>query len=387
MSLPSAAPFRVLSLDGGGMRGLYTAVVLDELAKCFAGRRPGPPHDLDVGKGFDLIVGTSTGGLIACGLAAGLGTHDLVQLYERTGPQIFADPMPRGQVAAGLWVGRHWRSAANNPLPLRQALVRWFKKATLADVYRERHIALAIPSVRFSLQESFVFATPHFLDRNRGNYRLVDVCLATSAAPMYFPIAFVTNAGGNPRPSCAFVDGGLWANNPIIVALEEALDLATADQPIEIISMTTCAQPTNNPVLPADASWGVWDWRAGGRALSVALDAQSSRYTGIVKALTDHLRSPCDVLRLEGTSAGPEFNQYMGLDQSSEETISALHELGEHDARVFYHEACKMKRASTTRPAEGGRANRRWNNFGMLYDIFDAMPSLDHSKSGSRSDS
>jgi patatin-like phospholipase/acyl hydrolase len=72
-------PFRVLSLDGGGMRGSYTATYLDRVAGSFAKRRG--VAALDMGAAFDLIVGTSTGGIIACALAAGVPLSDVVALY------------------------------------------------------------------------------------------------------------------------------------------------------------------------------------------------------------------------------------------------------------------------------------------------------------------
>jgi patatin-like phospholipase/acyl hydrolase len=72
-------PFRVLSLDGGGMRGTYTATYLDKIADTFARRRN--VGALDIGAGFDLIVGTSTGGIIAAALATGVPLSDIVALY------------------------------------------------------------------------------------------------------------------------------------------------------------------------------------------------------------------------------------------------------------------------------------------------------------------
>jgi len=72
-------PFRVLSLDGGGMRGTYTATYLDKIADTFAKRRN--VGALDIGAGFDLIVGTSTGGIIAPALATGVPLSDIVALY------------------------------------------------------------------------------------------------------------------------------------------------------------------------------------------------------------------------------------------------------------------------------------------------------------------
>lgn len=76
-------PFRVLSLDGGGMRGLYTASVLSTLSGRFGGNKI-----LDVGKGFDLIVGTSTGGILATALVAGVPIPKVIDLYRQKGPII-----------------------------------------------------------------------------------------------------------------------------------------------------------------------------------------------------------------------------------------------------------------------------------------------------------
>ena len=85
---------RVLSIDGGGMRGVYTSAYLSALAKQAAARRE--IGDLDVGKAFDLIVGTSTGGIIACALAAGIPLDEVAELYRRHGKEIFPMKMPGG---------------------------------------------------------------------------------------------------------------------------------------------------------------------------------------------------------------------------------------------------------------------------------------------------
>jgi len=87
-------PLRVLSLDGGGMRGVYAATYLGELAEAFARKRHTAP--LDVGKGFDLIVGTSSGGVVACALAAGVPLREVVALYREHGAAIFPMKLPTG---------------------------------------------------------------------------------------------------------------------------------------------------------------------------------------------------------------------------------------------------------------------------------------------------
>src|SRR3989442_388168 len=88
----SARPFRVLSLDGGGMRGVYTSTYLADLADAFARKRR--VAALDVGKGFDLIAGTSTGGIVACALASGIPLRDVVSLYKEHGRAIFPMKLP-----------------------------------------------------------------------------------------------------------------------------------------------------------------------------------------------------------------------------------------------------------------------------------------------------
>ncbi|MER8779555.1 patatin-like phospholipase family protein [Mesorhizobium sp. M0977] len=84
-----AKPFRVLCLDGGGMRGIYTAAFLDRLLDQY--RRKREVEHLDLGGGFDLIAGTSTGAIIACGAAIGRPMSDLVKLYRDWGGRIFPE--------------------------------------------------------------------------------------------------------------------------------------------------------------------------------------------------------------------------------------------------------------------------------------------------------
>src|SRR5579872_4066160 len=94
-------PMRFLSLDGGGMRGLYTAAVLNELCCRFA-----PQHTVgarfDLGKQFDGIVGVSTGSIIAAGLALGLAPLDMVRFYRDWGPRIFSNPIPNFESMSGI---------------------------------------------------------------------------------------------------------------------------------------------------------------------------------------------------------------------------------------------------------------------------------------------
>lgn len=127
-------PYRVLSLDGGGMRGLYTASVLQSLVNRFSRSNSG---NKDIGKGFDLIAGTSTGGILACGLAAGIPINRIMELYSKKGNRIFTDPFPSKEVLKKLWwMFKNSRKAVNSNKVLIQELQNIFHKQndfTLVD--------------------------------------------------------------------------------------------------------------------------------------------------------------------------------------------------------------------------------------------------------------
>src|SRR5262245_11268772 len=120
-------PFRVLCLDGGGMRGAYQAAYLSTFADrlCESLKRG---DSLDIGTAFDLVVGTSTGGIVACGLAAGIPLRDIQTLYAKAGGKMFpmqwARPLPvLGKLVKGLGTGKR-----RSDRPLRNALT-----STLGD--------------------------------------------------------------------------------------------------------------------------------------------------------------------------------------------------------------------------------------------------------------
>ena len=141
-------PLRVLSLDGGGMRGTYTATYLDRVAAAFAKRRGVPA--LDIGAAFDLIAGTSTGGIIACALAAGIPLSNVVTVYVEYGSKIFSCPLPNrvSSVLVDSW--RRPGALAAGTAILREQLAKIFHEKNLGEIYGERRIALAIPAIEMS---------------------------------------------------------------------------------------------------------------------------------------------------------------------------------------------------------------------------------------------
>ena len=318
-------PFRVLSLDGGGMRGTYTATYLDRVAATFSNRRG--LKALDIGGVFDLIVGTSTGGIIACMLAKGVPLSKVVTLYQQKGSKIFTRPLPAGVCGT---MGDIWaRPAAlsKGTDVFREALEDCLGKTTLGDIYEARGIALAIPAVEMSQHRAWVFKTPHLKDTTNhrdDHYALVDVCLATSAAPLYRSMALVDYPDNKAGGFNIFVDGGLWANNPVLVGLIDALDMAEPGQEIQIFCLGTCPLPSGEQIPQSAVHRGLLEWEFGGAVANLAVDSQQFAYDHVAKKLARHVNRKCTVIRFPSDKVPATLIPYLGLDETRPEAIAAL---------------------------------------------------------------
>lgn len=315
-------PFRVLSLDGGGMRGSYTATYLACLSEAFARRRNA--ESIDIGKAFDLIVGTSTGGIIACALAADIPMRDIINLYRNHGAKIFSLSMPDGINLKLLKERKRSEHLKKGNEELRSALTQQFGDKKLVDIYKTRKIALAITAVDMGHHRSWVFKTPHLKNSmGRDNeYSLVDVCLATSAAPIYRSMAPINRPDGIGNN--VFVDGGLWANNPILVGMVDALEMTEPKQEIHLFSIGTCPRPSGEQIAAADVHRGLGDWKFGGLAASLSIDAQEFAYDNIAKMLAKHVDRDFKICRFPSEKVPVSLMPYLELDDTREEAINAL---------------------------------------------------------------
>ena len=322
--------YRVLSLDGGGIRGLYTASVLKSLVEKFSNKSA---EEKDIGKAFDLIVGTSTGGILAGGLAAGVSISKVVELYYKKGKNIFSNPFPPDNPMKQLqWAFQSKEKSANSNQALIQELKNIFSDKTMAQIYKERKISLCITAVNVRDHSPRVFKTPHYpLDSKEVNHRLVDILLATSSAPVFFPIARISNADKNEIYE-DFVDGGLWANSPILVALTEAIRCAEKEQNIEIISIGTCPPPTGEMVLDRAAKGGgLSQWRYGIDLVELTMDSQTKANHSMADFLCSELRSTgkeITIHRLKQTAPPLSEAKFLSIDQANERACSLLMEYG-----------------------------------------------------------
>lgn len=251
--------FRILSIDGGGIKGLFPAAFLASLEE----RVPKP-----ICQYFDLVVGTSTGGIIALGLGLGLSARQLVDFYVNRGPGIFP-------ASARTLLGRCrnlFRSRYNNHA-LRTALTEVFQDLTLAD----SAVRLVVPTFNANSGDIHVYKTPHHPRLEMDfNVRAVDVALATSAAPVYLPPHI--SPEGIP-----FLDGGLWANNPTGLAVVEAIATLNSDRTnLEVLSLG-CTQETKDFIK---IGGGALSWARA--AITAAMSGQSFASMGTAYLLAGH---------------------------------------------------------------------------------------------------
>ena len=318
------------------MRGVYSAQFLNTLATRVAPAELASAP-LDPGTAFDLIAGTSTGAILAGALALGVPMSEVISLYRDRGPSIFANPMPAKKWKLLAWCLANASRPANPSEPLRESLQGVFGAATLGTVFKDRGIGLCVPATNLSTHSSWVFKTPHDPTRTRdANYSLVDVCMATTAAPIFLPPALVPDPD-DPEGATPFVDGGLWANNPTLVALIDALSLAKADQDVEVFSVGTCPPPVGH-VVGSPAAWGLAAWQVGAEVLATSLDAQSAGYSFMAQLIAPHLSKPCRVFTLPCSPLSASQSAEVALDKASPAAIEILTDAARHDANHAYGE-------------------------------------------------
>ncbi len=231
--------YRILSLDGGGIRGVLTIHLLSRLEKAYP----------DFLGNVDLVAGTSTGGIIALAIAAGKPLERALALYMEKGKEVFKDTPFDDLKDVGNAFGAEYSNGG-----LRQALEEEFGDMTLGDLKKKVLI------VSFDLDNNAFEATvtrrwkPKIFQNYPGKgtdagEKVVDVAMRTSAAPTFFPVYQ------------GYIDGGVVANNPSMCALAQAMDDDTGKQrltQVALLSVGTGGFPKF--LTTEDADWGWTQW-------------------------------------------------------------------------------------------------------------------------------
>ncbi len=251
-----AERFQILSLSGGGFLGLYTVTILAELEN-----ETGQP----LARSFDLISGTSVGGIIALALAAEVPAIEIKNAFEKNGRKIFScRPVPTGRWSGYRDLARFAFKPKYDGKYLKKTVEQIVGEQTLIRHLRHR---VLVPAVNVTKGQVQIFKTPHHASFSRDlRLRVADVAMATSAAPTYFPLAEIEDS--------LFVDGGLYANSPDLLALHEAqhfLKIDIADIHLLSIGTTTARYSFAHE---EGKEFGAVDWLTEQRLTSVMLAAQ-----------------------------------------------------------------------------------------------------------------
>ena len=269
--------FKILAIDGGGIRGLYAAYILkrihDELNIVFS-------------EYFDLITGTSTGSIIAGAIAVNYPIEKIVLLYEVEGKRIFSsNRLNLNGFYKSKYSKKYLEIVLNNALGSK----------TLSDVKNTR---LVIPATDIANGQVFVFKSSYLDEFVRDrNIKIVDAILASCSAPTYFDPSQVGNY--------LLADGGLWANNPALVGLTEAIGkLKVNKDDVKVLSIGTGMGNQYYEIDDAGSkNWGIISGWQGSKLIDTILNLQSLSSENIVRFLLNE-------------------NQYLRLNFTSDKKLS-----------------------------------------------------------------
>ncbi len=238
--------FKILSIDGGGIRGIIPAVLLAEIE-----RRTQKP----IAQLFDLIAGTSTGGILALALAkpevtgkAQYSAERMIALYETEGAKIFSRSLLHEVRALGHFVEEKYLAEG-----IEAVLEKYFGQTRLKEALTE----IIITSYEIEQHFPFFFKSRRAKTDSSYDYPMQQVARATSAAPTYFEVMQLATI--DPATYFALIDGGVYANNPAMCGFVEAKSTHPDVDDILLLSLGT--GELSRPLLYEKAkNWGLVQW-------------------------------------------------------------------------------------------------------------------------------
>jgi predicted acylesterase/phospholipase RssA len=295
--------FQILSLAGGGYRGLFTARVLEILEEELTRRR----SDELLRDAFDVLAGTSIGGIIALGLAAGVPASTIKDAIQKNGEAIFT-PVSHG-----------WNGAQYNPGVLKKMVLSLLssfaqerrkkpEELRLSDL--EKTVFIIAFNVTTGLPEIF---TNRRTDIGATDYALIDVALATSAAPIYFPVHQASHYW--------MIDGGIIANAPEAAAVAWACGyINIALNRIHTLAVGTTTESVASPSKDPDRGklQLLKDLMDDGGLINTMMAGQEN----LARQMTNWLLDPPTVVIDQKQEPGHE--KHLRLDNVSDESTELL---------------------------------------------------------------
>lgn len=295
MDQESKEKFKILALSGGGYRGLYAAQVLADLEQ-----HTGEP----IGRYFDLISGTSIGGIVGLAVAYEVPMKEVVEMFKSHGQDIFKKQFSLFSIL---------RSTYSNK-GLQKQISKMFGEKKIGDL---KHNVI-IPAINYSAGKPVVFKTPHHPSFKRDlHLRILDVAMATSAAPIFFPKYSFDSAN--------YVDGGLYANNPSLLAIHEAKHFfGVKKEDISLLHVGTLSSYASD-VKKENQTGGMMDWAKGlflhkapKNIIELTLASQQQMMTHMTRHTLDIRYFDIDA------TVSKDADNYLGLDKADKKATNVL---------------------------------------------------------------
>lgn len=329
--------FKILAIDGGGIRGIIPAKVLAEYELEMKHR----DANYSLYKEFNLICGTSTGAILAIGIGLGIPVIELVNFYKVFAKEIFPQwyfkILPQG--------ARVLATSIYSNKKLRQKLKEVYSKANngIPPLLNDLKTKVCIPTYNGNLGEINILKTKHHVDYTR-DYKLPahEVALSSASAPVYFPPhSFEYSNEFGSGVNINMIDGGIFANNPALIGILEAADKLDINfSKIKVVSIGTGKgkQIIKRSWVPKN----FWYWFVPKpRLLEMILDSQSQ--------ITDRY---IDFLQRSLTKTGNSFNylriqhefgsDVVSLNASDKKNIQRLESIGDELAKKRINDIIKF---------------------------------------------
>lgn len=329
--------FKILSIDGGGIKGLYSASILKKFEKKF---------NCKTSDHFDMICGTSTGGLIALALSLKIPAKEICDFYENKGELIFPKHKKRkipffGTIDYG-FLKQIAKGGKYSDKGLKEALIEIFNDKKIKDCNN----LLCIPSYSITEAKPKVFKFDHRKgELSRDNEApIIDIALATSAAPTYFPLAesqFYDNE--------QFIDGGVWANNPTLVGLLEALNYFVGNgkeyNSIEILSLSSLTI-TGGKMTGLKRERSFMDW--GAELFETSMNGQSYFTDFFLTKITEIYDVNIKYHRIPSVAIATEQENLIQLDVANKQAFDLM-KIKAHDQALVFEKKTEIKNLFTTK--------------------------------------
>lgn len=303
----SPKTFKILSIDGGGIKGLFSAQVLAKFEEVY---------NTNMSDHFDLICGTSTGGIIALAISLKIPMKQICEFYTKYGHDIFNEKAKKTKHGRFLLrcnqiFGKgKYRSDALN-----KALLEVFGQRTMS----ESDNLLCIPSYNIITAQPRIFKKDYGILSEDDNKTYVDVALATAAAPTYFPVRKINNE--------RFVDGGVWANNPTLVGLTEYIsNFKNEYSNVEILSISSL-EVSSGETHDKQLCRSFVHWQD--TLFDTFTTGQSFFTNFFMENLSKHSGIPIKYKRIKNEPLSISQQKSIDMDNANKDTLKLLTSIGE----------------------------------------------------------